>query len=437
MKKIILFVLLYSLKFSLYGQSTYIGLKAQSNVTEGQTNALSQSYWPKFQLIDNVLYVPTVNGIYSKDVNALSDTLWNLYGFSGVPIRDFIKNGNQVIAITNNFNDSLLVYSNDGGSSYTYRSDVHFVDPELVPSESNTTIHQIAHNSPSFDTVLVSHHFGISLSTDTGNTWSLLAEYAPEYQYRFIDFNPVNSQKLYSTGEDGFFSSYVYASSDGGDTWNTMHSVFNDCVHLIAFHPFEQETYLIGREGRISKSTDGGVSWSTFDLDPYLYVYQFKYDTEDPNIVYASGGINGEFDIIYFLKSTDAGDTWSVLHQEIPGNGNVAQVLDFEIIDDGIVYLTALGGLYYLESSVLSTDKISDEKVQIQLYPNPVWSNVTLRSSEIIEELTICDNLGRVVRSEIVNSTTYNLNVESFERGVYYLHVLTHSGKQIKKMVKN
>lgn len=433
MKKIHLSVLVFIIHFTLSGQSTYIGLKEESSVLLSQ----SDNYWPKFQLLDSTLYAPTFNGIYSKHLSSLSDTLWNLYAFEGVPIRDFIKKDNELIAITANINDSLLVYSNDNGLTYTYLNDDHFNDPELVPIESNTMVYQIAHNSPGFDTVLVSHHYGISLSTDMGNTWSLLSEYVPEYQYRFVNFHPSNSQKLYTAGEDGFFSSYVYASSDGGNSWSTIHSVFNDCVHLVAFHPSNEETYLIGREGRISKSTDSGATWSTFDLTPYLYVYEIKYDAIDPNILYASGGLNGELDTIYFIKSIDAGDTWSFVHEEIPGNGNVAQVLEFKVLDDRIIYRTALGGLYQIDSSILTTTSdIQSEQSQFELFPNPVYRTATIRSDQIIENLILYNNLGQEIFNDQVDANTYALNLENYKSGIYFLQVMVKGMPQIMRIVK-
>ena len=45
----------------------------------------------KVQIIDGYIYVPTSNGIYRKNVSTLNDTIWDLYGFKGVSVRDFVK----------------------------------------------------------------------------------------------------------------------------------------------------------------------------------------------------------------------------------------------------------------------------------------------------------------------------------------------------------
>lgn len=416
-------------------QSAYIGLRIESNVLQS-TNTVRSGLWPKFQLIDSVLYVPTSSGVYSKHLNTLSDTTWNIYAFDEIPISDFIKKNNEIVAITDRTNDSLIVYSNDNGLTYNYLSSSHFNDPQLVPPQSNTLIYKMAHNSPGFDTLLVLHHFGISMSTDLGNSWSLLTQYTPEYQYRFIDFNPADNQKIYSTGEGGFFTSYIYASSDGGVTWNKIHSVQNDCVHTIAFHPSNEEVYIIGREGRISKSLDGGSTWSTFNLTPYLYINEIQYDSNNPNILYASGGLNGIYDTIYFLKSFDAGDTWNIIHQELSSFGDVGQVIDFEILNEGIIYLTELGGMYFLDAAVLNNNDIIEEFAEIYISPNPFEGVINVKSSQLIESITLCDNLGRIIERFNKPDYSYSFNLENMNVGIYYLHIQVNDTLVSKKIVK-
>jgi hypothetical protein len=407
---------------SLYGQSKYIGLQKESSVLEEQLNVMVGSYWPKFQLIDNEIYAATPNGIYRKNLNTLSDTLWQLYAFEGIPIRDFVKKNNHLVAITSNETDSFLVYSDDNGSSFEFRNDAHFTDSLLVHREERNTIHQIGHNLQHLDSILVAHHFGISLSTDTGKTWSLLTKFAPNGQYRFIDFHPTRKERIYSAGETGFMSSYLHASNNGGKSWSTIFDEHNDCAHFIAFHPEDEDIYLLGREGRISKTTDGGSTWSSFNLSPYLYIYQIEYDLNNPNVVYASGGLNGLYDTVYFMKSYDSGDSWEVIHQEMPMEGFVGQVLDFKILGNTIIYRTAFKGFYTLNTEILSsTNNYSQPRIQV--YPIPASHHLNIQSDQALQHIELYDSKGQLIKVFAPYKHSCQIEVRGLEPGIYFLKI--------------
>ncbi len=426
-------IILFFLAFNLQGQSTYIGLQEIANIDAPQQAAINGNYWPKFQIIDNMIYVPTKDGIYRKHLRTMSDTLWNSYAFNGIPISDFVKNNDEIIGITNKINDSLIVYSNNAGLSHVFRNNSHFIYPGL-----NNSIHQIAHNSTSFDKVLVSHSYGISMSLDKGRTWTLLSNYSPEYQYRFVDFHPVNSQKLFSTGENGFYTSYVYSSFDGGNSWNNINSVFNNCTHVLAFHPTNEDIYIIGGEGRIAKSADSGATWTTQNLTPYLYIYQIKFDANDNNVVYASGGINGINDTIYFLKSTNAGDSWNIVYQENINGEDVGAILDFEFYNGGVIFMTKKRGLFYLTNNLLGIEQdLTMNKVQLSLFPNPTIGIINVSSNDEITKAQIFNNVGQELKSFPIKAHQGRINLENFCSGVYYLKFLIKNQYFTRKVVKH
>ncbi len=326
-----------------------------------------------------------------------------------------------------------MVYSNDNGLSHAFRNNSHFIYPGL-----NNSIHQIAHNSTSFNKILVSHSYGISMSLDTGLTWTLLSNYSPEYQYRFVDFHPSNNQKLFSTGENGFYTSYVYSSFDGGNSWIDINSEFNNCTHVLAFHPTNEDIYIIGGEGRIAKSADSGANWTTQNLSPYLYIYQIKYDANDTNIVYASGGINGINDTIYFLKSTNAGDSWNIVYQENITGEDVGAILDFEVYNGNIIFMTKKKGLYYLTNNHLSVDLNSYKKnIQLSLFPNPTTDVLNFSSNEEVTKAIIYNNVGQELKSFSLKAHKGSINLENFNAGVYYLELIIKKQHFTKKIVQH
>jgi len=107
---------------SAHAQLNYIGLKDESNVRKAQSVIpTSVTYWSKSKIIDEYMYVSTRKGIYRKNiVTTLNDTLWQLYAFPDVPIRNFVKKNDTILGITGyEATDTLMVRSTDSGQTYT------------------------------------------------------------------------------------------------------------------------------------------------------------------------------------------------------------------------------------------------------------------------------------------------------------------------------
>lgn len=91
----------------------------------------------------------------------------------------------------------------------------------------------------------------------------------------------------------------------------------------VIIHPNDQNTILVGTaQGGIWKSTDGGQSFRAVADDlPSLAIKVMRYAPSNPSIVYAGTGEPHSSTSIYgrgVYKSTDGGDTWTVL----PASGN-------------------------------------------------------------------------------------------------------------------
>ncbi len=423
------------IQFTTFAQSQYIGLENESNLSQ-QT---SGQYFPKSQIINHHIYVSTPQGIYKKDLSTLNNLTWESFAFNGVPIRDFIKKGNEILANTTyqgqgNEADSLLVYSSNNGLSYNYLSTNHFEQPPLVNS-----IYRIAQNPENPNEILALHHQGVSKSSDFGITWTSLHSNTPEYQYRFIDYHPLDTETIFYTGENGFFSSYIQASYNSGMTWTNTDAVHNNCTHYMAFHPENQNTILSAGEGRVTKSTTKGTSWSpSFFLYPYLYISKIIYNQSNPNIVYAAGYLNGNNDngnndTIYILKSTDGGSNWDIAHQEpLEGSGGI---VDFHIYGTKFIFLTRYKGVYALDLNVLSITNIENKK-GVVLYPNPSSSTLSLKGKNRIEKVEIFDSSGRIKNIIKPNATNFEMDTSSFANGIYFFKIYSINGVVLKKIIK-
>lgn len=425
-----IFILSLLIQITALGQSQYIGLENESNPAQ----QISVQYFPKSQIIDDYIYVPTPQGVYRKDLSTLNNLVWELFAFDGVPIRDFIKKGNEILANTSyqgvgNQADSLLIYSSNNGLSYNYLNTTHFEQSSLFNS-----IYRIAQNHENTNEILALHHQGVSKSNNFGMTWSSLHNNTPEYQYRFIDYHPLDTETIFYTGENGFYSSYVQVSYNNGVNWTNTDAIHNNCTHNIAFNPINQNIVLSAGEGRITKSIDKGVSWNpSFFLTPYIYICKIVYDESNSDNVYASGYLNGSNDTIYILKSTDGGDNWSIVHQEpLADSGGI---IDFHTYEDKFIFITRYRGVFILDSNLLNVDEIKDELV-ISIYPNPSSSMVTCKSTQQIKKVEIFDFNGELVNEFQQNSNNVILDISSFTKGAYTLKLYHNNGIVEKTIIK-
>ncbi len=85
----------------------------------------------------------------------------------------------------------------------------------------------------------------------------------------------------------------------------------------------------------------------------------------------------------------------------------------------------------------LSTSTHENERQQnIKIYPNPLANgqNITIETSELIENLSIFSVLGQKLYSEKENSQKISLNVE-LNKGIYLFEIQTNKGKTVKKVI--
>lgn len=408
-----------------YSQLNYVGLKEKLNSYN------NYELKPQLKIINDYLYVPTGAGIYKKHLSTLNDTLWNVFAFENVPIRDFVKNENKVLAITPKTKDSLLLYSNDNGASYTNFTHNHFFD-----FEHHNSLHRIVQNKQNPNSILVLHsHYGLSKSVNFGLHWNNLNAVAGGYQERFVNFHPKDSLSIYYSGETEAFSSYTQVSNDGGLSWNINDAIDNNCTHFLAFHPTDQHLILAGQEGRISKSEDKGTTWSTsYHFNDYLYVYKILFDAVNPNIIYAAGAYNNpdnNFVVIY--KSSDKGDTWQVIFQEPLSDGG--GVIDIEQHQNFLLLLTFNKGVYVLnlENASTQADAVHQE---LQIYPNPAQSTLYFTTENKIEHIQISDISGKLVKNfDTTYLSTNALDLANIAAGVYWITFKFDHKKTTKKLI--
>ncbi len=180
---------------------------------------------------------------------------------------------------------------------------------------------------------------GIWKSTNGGNNWTVLSDNFTVLGVSSIAIHPGNSNVIYIATGDGdggqTYSIGVLKSIDAGLTWTTTGLSFfvNNFVRMnkILIHPTDPGILIAAANNGFYKSTNAGVNWTQTITGTNIRDIEFK--PSDPDIIYAAGNS--------FRKSTDGGNTFSVITSGIPAAGITRIAIGVSPADNSYVYLLA------------------------------------------------------------------------------------------------
>ena len=132
-------------------------------------------------------------------------------------------------------------------------------------------------------------------SDDGGTTWTRTHEdpirevvYTYGYYFGQIRVDPTNPEVVYAMGVP------IIKSEDGGKTW---FSIQDPEVHVDYqsqwIHPEHSQHVIVGNDGGLDASWDGGQTWLKLDSEPVGQFYAIQVDMDDPYNVYGGLQDNG------------------------------------------------------------------------------------------------------------------------------------------------
>jgi len=226
----------------------------------------------------------------------------------------------------------------------------------------NNTLYATSYSSPT----------RVFKSTDAGFSWNEVGSFN-SYNYCMT----IGSTGVLYTA----YYYYVYRSTNGGVTWTPSSGITNTYIYDLEAHPTNPNIiYGCGRKYISSgnyamtflKSTDAGASWTTLDLvsGGYCYGYGVGVDPSNPDIIYCGGAAYNTSYEPKIFKSTDGGATFSQVYSNTVGY----YVYDVAVhpTNSNVVYAcTYYDGIYRSTDGGSTWSKVSTYNYNYRLATSP------------------------------------------------------------------
>lgn len=193
-------------------------------------------------------------------------------------------------------------------------------------------------------------------STTGGTDYTPIRNEANGSDMTALAFHPKNPKIVYAGGTGG-----LTKTTDFGATWTPIDFGVPSPAHIkvIAVHPKVPEIVLLGTGyNGLFRSADGGATWDKMGLEKTAAVYAIALNPKDPDEFYVAATIKKPDDEATVYHTTDGGDTFKDVGDELPYEKVNALVVDpanpqvlYAGTDFGGVYRTENGGGTWEERS--------------------------------------------------------------------------------------
>ncbi len=188
-----------------------------------------------------------------------------------------------------------------------WRAD-HKPSQPVAPWQANVYCIAVAPSNPSI--LFCGSETGeVYKTTDKGLNWTPLNQFNWGGAISSVAIHPTNPDIVYV----GLKSDLV-KSTDGGSTWNIVHTTTGLGCNAIAISPTTPETVLAATNKGLLRSTNSGSSWQIIDNKHFVDV---KFRPNDGTTAYALA-YSGNPSTYSFYKSTDGGTNFQLKMTDWP-----------------------------------------------------------------------------------------------------------------------
>jgi len=444
------------------------GVDIQENSDTNNSNGLHLSFIEKDEWVNYTVDVQE-SGFYNIDLRYATTQ-------SGGQIK-YLIDGNDV--------SEQITLSNTGGwNNFTNHSTNNIYIEEGVQTFQIFVIGTISFNMSSLNfsisndpipamqamsavTVADEHSVNLALNhpltaqtIDVSSFEFLVNENA--YNIDSIEIDPTNSLVLVITLSDFLhYQDNLKINHTGGVINSDYNSVLGALIDFPVQNNLEERFYIPGliqaesftnQSGLATENTTdtgGGLNIGYTDVNDYAEypVFISQSGIYDLNLRVAAQWQSGQIEIsliengtseilgLFNLPVTGGWQSWVTNSNEVDLIAGV-YTLKIRVAQPGFNF----NWMEFLYSdSNLSTNTLEVPKPYISLYPNPVNSTLTVKTTQnnIIDNITLFDISGRVILvKKGTNSVSEKINLSSLSNGSYFIKISTDSGEVTKKIIK-
>lgn len=271
-------------------------------------------------------------------------------------------------------------------------------------------------------------------STDSGLTWQYID--MSSYASTLVEVLFIDESTGYASGNNAT-GAVVLKTNDGGVTWNSIYNsgipgdyvwklqTLNSNANII----FGAVQSVSPNDGKLIKSTNGGLTWTT-KIAPDVDVQAVGFIDEN------HGWMGGHS--IGFYETTNGGDTWT--------NTNVGSNLNrIVILNNDLAY--ACGTTVYKYNNSLNVSQFNEQAripLQVRVAPNPIQDKVNIEIDfKGVDHLVLelYSNTGQLIKllklDDVEGALTKKYSFDfSYPSGIYFINLHTNTGRQSVKIVK-
>lgn len=268
------------------------------------------------------LYAATDSGLYGKPLGGETD--WTNAGLQGREIVDVTwrADGSMIAGIDTESDETRpVLYRQISTAPMEWAP----FDEDYGPAQ-HRDVRALAVIPTARDTLYARGAGNVARSVDGGEHWeSVWGDWnSAGYQAPLLYVSPHDPSVVFAGGETSLFQPYLVRSPGYGTTWEPATGLPDDdnAVYSMIEHPTDPGRFLLGVEGRVLRSNDGGRTWATIYEPPsYTYVFDFVIRRMgEQTVVYAAGSEDGtQGGRLTLHRTDDFGDTWErVSHGDGP-----------------------------------------------------------------------------------------------------------------------
>lgn len=297
------------------------------------------------------LYAATDSGLYRKPLGMRDD--WTAIGLQGREVVDLTwrADGSMLSGVEKQNDETTpVLYRQTGTAPMEWTA----FDEGYGPAE-HRNVRALAAVPTARDTLYARGARNVARSVDGGEQWeSVFGNWnSAGFQAPLLYVSPHDPSVVFAGGETSIFQPYLVRSPDDGTTWEPASGLPDDgdnAVYSMIEHPTDPGRFLLGLEGRISRSNDGGRTWETLHKPPsYTYVFDFvSRRAGGQTVVYAAGSENGtQGGRLTLHRTDDFGGTWErITYGEGPASAAIRSLTFVQENDLERLYLGTTVGVY-------------------------------------------------------------------------------------------